>query len=72
MEGYGDRWRDTGLAGGIWGWAEGYGDRWRDLGVDGGIWGRWSDMGVDGGRRLIYMGREGFKKEIVSNEQFQD
>lgn len=42
------------------------------MGVDGGIWGRWSDMGVDGGRRLIYMGREGFKKEIVSNEQFQD
>lgn len=42
------------------------------MGVDGGIWGRWSDMGVDGGRRLIYLGREGFIKEIVSNEQFQD
>ena len=59
MEGYGGRWRDMG-------------DRWRDMGVDGGIWGRWRDMGVDGGRRLIYLGREGFIKEIVSNEQFQD
>lgn len=53
------RWRDMGVTGGMWG-------RWRDMG------GIWRDMGVDGGRRLLYLGREGFIKETVSNEQFQD
>ena len=42
------------------------------MGIDGDIRGRWRDMGVDGGRRLLYLGREGFIKETVSNEQFQD
>ena len=42
------------------------------MGIDGDIRGRWRYMGVDGGRRLLYLGREGFIKETVSNEQFQD